>query len=187
MAQKKIIANTATSNDISATDFASIFNALIGDQSGILDYRNKLKLEIVNNNTVRLLDGVYSLKGYILYVEEDTNIPLTIESGTLGMNRIDAVVATYHKNGKGDGDDLLEFEVVRGEPSSGTANVPKVVTGDINATALKHQEIIYLVEIQGTSIKKLTSLNNVFKNIDEMNKEIAYLMSQSLRGTVVTY
>lgn len=184
MAEKGIIKNSTTANEISATDFASIFNALIGDQSGILDYRNKLKLEIVNNNTVRLLDGVYSLKGFIHYVEEDTNVPLTIESGTLGMNRIDAVVSTYHKNGKGEGDDLLQFEVVRGEPVSGTPSIPVVENGDVNASGTKRQEILYTVEIVGTTITKVNCLAPIIQNISDLQDMTKYLSSMDVGGII---
>lgn len=185
MGQKKIIANSIAANEISATDFASIFNALIGDQSGILDYRNKLKLEIVNNNTVRLLDGVYSLKGFILYVEESTNTNLTIESGTLGMNRTDAVVATYHKNGKGDGDDLLVFEIVRGEPTTGTPTVPIIDTSDVNAAGTKRQEILHTVEIVGTTITKVNCIAPIVQNISDLQENVDYLMEMDMGGEIV--
>lgn len=185
MAQKGIIKDTVASNQIGSTDFASIFNALLGNISGILNYRNKLEAQIVNDNLIRLKDGVFSLNGHILYVEEETTIDLNIESGTLGMNRIDAIVATYQKNGVNTGTDRLAFEVVRGEPTSGTPSVPELVSGDINATAMKHQELIYLVKIQGSSITSVELNADTFENIFDMKQQVDNAVLDFFGGELV--
>ena len=64
MAQKGIIKNT-TMADISASNFASIFNGLFG-KSGILTAFNNLACTKLTDNSVQLDSGVYSLKGFLL-------------------------------------------------------------------------------------------------------------------------
>lgn len=184
MAQKGIVKNSIGTEDIQATDFASIFNALIGGVSGVLTYGNSLKASIVNDNTIRLLDGVFSLKGFILYVEESTNIDLSIDSGTLGMNRMDAIVATYQKNIIGQESDVLIFEVIKGTPVAGTPVLPVLTTGDINASALKHQEAVFSVQIDGTKISKVTQIAKPIRSVKNMTDDLSYLMSMDVGGTI---
>lgn len=112
MAQKGIIKNSLTEGYVDATDFADIFQALLGE-NGILDYKEKLAMSQVDINTIRIKSGVYNLNGRLIKV--DNYIDLSITNGTLGSNRIDYVIVEFVKNGNGIGEDLLHFKILRGE------------------------------------------------------------------------
>lgn len=150
MAQKGIVKNTVAASQVSAGDFAAIFNAMHG--SGIVEYRNNLTTTKVNDNTIRMQSGMYSLSGFMLHIEAGTTVDLTVDSGTLGMSRIDLLVATYQKNGVSEGTDILCFEIIKGTPAATNPVAPTIIQGDINASDPKRQEIIYQLSIVNTTL-----------------------------------
>ena len=169
MGTKAVLINTPKNTVQSdAHDWASIFNSIIGDVSGVLDYGKKLELKKINDNTVQLQDGVYSMQGHIIKVDKNTTQNLTITSGTLGMNRLDAVVVEYEKAADPKENDTFEFKVIRGTPvnEGGSSPVlPQLVKQDLLAGGSKRQELLYSVLVESTEIKELKNNSNEISNI----------------------
>jgi hypothetical protein len=170
LGQKGIIKNSVTA-DVSAEKMAAVFHAFYG-KSGIMDAFNDLACTKINDNSVQLDSGVYSLKGFVLEVEPGTTITLTIDSGTAGQNRNDLIVAELVKNGGGVGIDVLQFKVVKGTSTSGTAVDPTLTQQDVNSTGVTRQEALYRVKVIGVTITAIERVASVIDNFDTLDAKM---------------
>lgn len=166
MGQKGIIKNTTTA-DISAENLAAIFHAIIG-KSGIVKGFNDLTCTKISDNSVQLASGVYSLKGFMLHVEAGTAISLTVDSGTAGQNRNDLLVAELVKNGGGTDIDTLQFKIVKGTSTSGTAVDPTLTQQDVNATGTTRQEALYRIKLAGVTLGPIEQVAEIIEGADAL-------------------
>lgn len=166
MAQKGIIKNT-TAAEISAENLAAVFHAIVG-KSGIVKGFNDLACTKLTDNSVQLDSGVYSLKGFMLHVEAGTAITLTVDSGTAGQNRNDLVVAELVKNGGGTGIDTLQFKIVKGTSTSGTAVDPTLTQQDVNATGTTRQEALYRIKLAGITLGPIETVAEIIEGADAL-------------------
>lgn len=144
MGQKGIILNTKEEGYIDAKDFASFLSAMNGS-SGVLNYKENLRITRLNDNKVRIASGIYCLNGRMIQV--DNYIDLAVESGTLGMNRIDLVVAEFIQNGKDEGTDVLHLRILKGTPSSNLPSAPAL----INSETIWHEKL-YELKLSNTTL-----------------------------------
>lgn len=163
MSQKGIIKNS-TSSDCGASELASLFKGILGS-SGILDTYSNLVCTKVNDNSVRLADGVYNLSGYLLQVSKNSTIDLVIDSGTAGQNRRDIVIAEFVRDGGGVGSDTLVFRVVKGVSTSGQPVDPALTQQDINAIGVTRQEALYRINIVGVAITTIDLMSTIFGSV----------------------
>jgi hypothetical protein len=166
LAQKGIIKNT-TAAEISAENLAAVFHAIVG-KSGIVKGFNDLACTKVSDNSVQLASGVYSLKGFMLHVEAGTAITLTVDSGTAGQNRNDLLVAELVKNGGGTGIDTLQFKIVKGTSTSGTAVDPTLTQQDVNATGTTRQEALYRIKLAGVTLGPIEQMAEIIEGADAL-------------------
>lgn len=157
MAIKGVIKNSVTA-DISAEQFASLFESLYG-KNGICNIYEKLNCVKIDNNTVRLSSGVYNLSGYMLMVEKGTYEDFVIDSGTAGLKRNDLLIAEFVRNGLGTGIDVLTFRIVKGASVVGAASDPVLTAQDISADGTTRQEALYRIMIDGTNITSIVKLS----------------------------
>lgn len=150
---------------IFAEDDAQIHRALIGS-SGITLADNQLLCSIVNDNTIRLQSGLYSMQGYMLAVQSGTNQDFTIDSGSAGAYRHDLLVADFVRGG-GNVSDAFEFKIIKGtNATSAAAAVDPAITQDNLTTGGSHrQEILYRITISGTSISSITRIAPYIGNV----------------------
>ena len=183
MAQKGIIKNT-TAWSFGAAEFSSVIHSIFG-ASGILDVFNKLACTKINDNTVRLDSGMFSVSGYLVRVDPGTTESFTIVSGTTGYNRNDLVVAEFVRNGGGAGEDTGIFKIIAGTPTTGTAADPALTREDVNGSGTTRQEALYRVSIVGTAITAITMLTKDFAYI---SKAVQYMQgSGTLTAGVSSY
>ena len=156
--------DTATPH-IYAEDDAQIHRALIGS-SGITLADNQLACTKVNDNTVRLASGLYSMQGYMLSVQPGTTQDLTIDSGSAGAYRHDLVVADFVRGG-GDTADAFEFKVVKGTnaTSAGAAADPSITQDNLITGGSHRQEIVFRVLISGTEISSIERVAPYIGNV----------------------
>lgn len=150
---------------IYAEDDAQIHRALIGS-SGITLADNQLLCSIVNDNTIRLQSGLYSMQGYMLAVQSGTTQDFTIDSGSAGAYRHDLLVADFVRGG-GSVADAFEFKVIKGtNATSAAAAVDPAITQDNLTTGGSHrQEILYRIIISGTEISSITRVAPYIGNV----------------------
>lgn len=91
---------------------------------------------IINNNTVRVLDGDLLMYGRYIRIDKSTHEDLTITTGTAGKKRIDLIVMTYEKDSD-TGTETAYLEVVKGQAATGTPTEPEIINGNILSGATK--------------------------------------------------
>lgn len=149
------------SEHIKSADQGSFNAAFFGAGQFVMEIGNQFEGSIINNNTVRILDGDLLMYGRHVRIEPNTYEDLTVTTGTAGKNRIDLVCMTYEKN-TSDGTEKAYLQVVKGTETEGTAAEPAYVDGNILNGATKNQMPLYKLQIQGVVLKSITQ---VFKTI----------------------
>lgn len=167
MGQKAITIYTpsGTTPHIYAEDDAQVHRALIGG-SGITLADNLLACAKVNNNTVRLASGMYSIQGYLIAVQGGTTADLTVDSGSAGAYRHDLLVADFTRGG-GDTADTLVFRIVKGTnaTSAGAAADPTLTQNDLTSGGSRRQEALYRLIINGTTLVTIERVANYIGNV----------------------
>jgi len=150
---------------IYAEDDAQIHRALIGS-SGITLADNQLACTIVNDNTVRLASGLYSMQGYMISVQPGTTQDLTIDSGSAGAYRHDLIVADFVRGG-GAVADAFTFMVIKGtNATSASGAADPTLTRDNLITGGSHrQEALFRVIISGTEISGVERIAPYIGNV----------------------
>lgn len=156
--------DTATPH-IYAEDDAQIYRSLIGS-SGITLADNQLACTIVNDNTVRLASGLYSMQGYMLAVQSGTSQDLTVDSGSAGAYRHDLIVADFVRGGGNDADQY-EFKIVKGANATSAAAAldPAITQDDLTQGGSHRQEIVYRLIINGTEIAEAQKVAPFIGNV----------------------
>lgn len=150
---------------IYAEDDAQIHRALIGS-SGITLSDNHLACTVVNDNTVRLASGLYSMQGYMLAVQAGTTQDLTVDSGSAGAYRHDLVVADFVRGG-GAVADTFVFKIVKGTnaTSAGSAVDPALTADDLRTGGSHRQEALYRLIINGTELSEVQQIAPFIGNV----------------------
>jgi len=152
-----------------AEDDAQLHRALLGG-SGITFADDQLACTVVNNNTVRLAAGAYTMQGYIIVVQGGTVADLTVDSGSAGAYRHDLVVADFIRGG-GAVADQFTFHVVKGTNAASAQNAedPALIQDDLTAGGSQRQEALYRLIINETAI---VGVERIAQLITQMNAEI---------------
>lgn len=167
MGQKAITIYTPPTSDahIYAEDEAQLNRARFGG-SGITQADNLLACVIVNNNTVRLSSGQYSMQGYMIAVTGGTTEDLTVESGVAGAYRHDLVIAEFVRGG-GDVADQFMFKVIKGTEAAteSEAQDPALTQEDLTTGGSRRQEALYRLTINGESLTGVARVANYVGNV----------------------
>lgn len=159
--QTHLVTGYKGSEHIKSADQGSFNAAFFGSGQFVMEMGNQFEGSIVNNNTVRILDGDILMYGRHIRIDPDTFEDLTIETGNAGKNRIDLVCMTYEKN-TSDGTEKAYLEVLKGSETEGTPSAPKYTDGNIITGAIKNQMPLYKLTINGVVLQDITPL---FKTI----------------------
>lgn len=159
--QTHLVTGYKGSEHIKSADQGSFNAAFFGSGQFVMEMGNQFEGSIVNNNTVRILDGDILMYGRHIRIDPDTFEDLTIETGNAGKNRIDLVCMTYEKN-TSDGTEKAYLEVLKGSETEGTPSAPEYTDGNIITGAIKNQMPLYKLNINGVVLQDITPL---FKTI----------------------
>jgi hypothetical protein len=178
MAQRPIHINLAVSDpkNIQAENDAAIISGIIGasaaSASGILAFGNRMEMSKVDNNSVRISDGVYANQGFCLQIP-DSEI-LTILSGSLGKMRIDLIVSEFRKGAERDSH---EIKIIQGELFDSDPVAPTLTVEDLHGAGAVRQEEIGRVILTGTDITSVARTAPVLKGLTEIAGSIGNLSS----------
>lgn len=146
---------------VTAADHGSMYAAIFGNGSYVLDRGNKLAASVISSNKVRIADGDIVLQGRHIRLNEGANIDLTIENGTQGYKRNDLIVARYTRNAS-TGIEEANLVVIKGAASTSTPADPAYNNGDI---LTDHAEVVdfplYRVPLDGITVGTLEQLFDV--------------------------
>lgn len=149
-----------------------------GSGDYVLNTGNKIKAELVTNNTVRIFDGVMVYGGIRDAVPINKYYDLTIDNGTQGKNRNDIIVRRYTKDDDSQKKARSVFVVVKGTPTTGTASDPAISLTDIRSGALTHDMPLHRVRIEGLNIVAVEPLFDVLMPMSDLQDELAELNSK---------
>ena len=151
-----------------------------GNKDYVLSVGNKMKAELITNNSVRVFDGVMVYGGLRDAVPVNKYYDMTIDNGAQGKNRNDIIVRRYTKEEGARGKASARFVVVKGTAVNGSAEDPKIEHADIRAGALTHDMPLHRVRIEGLNIvaveplfDMLTSMAEHQNMLSELNGKLA--------------
>lgn len=165
-----LVTGYAGSEHIKSEDQGSFNASFFGTGQFVMEAGNQLEASIIDNNTVRILDGDILMKGRHIRVNPDTYEDMIIENGTAGVNRCDLIVMEYSKVPE-TGIETATLKVLKGTAASGTASVPSYTDGDILTGAILNQMPLYKVLIEGVVLVDVVSLFDTiptFQTLAEM-------------------
>ena len=151
-----LITGYAGTEHITSADDGSFNAAFFGDGQNVMQIGNQFSASIINNNTVRILDGDGLMYGRHFRIPKNTYEDVTIKTGEAGKNRIDIICVEYSKNAN-SGIESTEIKVIEGTPAT-SAVQPTPTNGNILNGATLNQMPLYKVEVEDVVLKKVTKL-----------------------------
>nr|DAG62908.1 MAG TPA: Receptor Binding Protein sandwich domain, phage receptor [Caudoviricetes sp.] len=151
-----LITGYAGTEHITSADDGSFNAAFFGDGQNVMQIGNQFSASIIDNNTVRILDGDGLMYGRHFRIPKNTYEDVTIKTGEAGKNRIDIICVEYSKNAN-SGIESTEIKVIEGTPAT-SAVQPTPTNGNILNGATLNQMPLYKVEVEGVVLKKVTKL-----------------------------
>lgn len=161
---------------IYAEDDAAIYEAIVGGD-GVYDIGNKMEATVIDNNTVRISNGVLSVGGHLARIKYGDYQDMVIDNGESGKNRNDLIVANFSTTGP-RGVDTYTLKVIKGEAVSGEAADPVVADGNLYEGATERDLPLYRVRLEGISIVAVDVLYSMKNTMENMQKELAGLNSK---------
>lgn len=154
---------------IQSADHGSFNASFFGEGEFVMEAGNQCEASILDNNTVRVLDGDILMHGRHIRIPSNTYIDVTIQTGTAGVNRNDLIVMEYSKDA-GTGVETADLKVIHGVAAEGTASDPAYTSGDILAGATFNQMPMYRVKVEGvvlTAVEPMFSVIPTYKKLAE--------------------
>ena len=146
---------------ITAENHGFINAQILGNGNFIFDFGNNFNAVKLNDNSVEIKDGQGMFGGRHFEIEYGTTENVTIENGTLGLNRKDLIVARYSKDSEGI--ETIELAVKKGTAVSGNPEDPYYDTRTPYTGADGGEFPLWRVNIIDTTI---TSLEPVYDIVD---------------------
>lgn len=180
-----------TGQAVTSSNDGLLYSGFIGDGMYVLSSGSEFEVEVQSNNLIRMADGSALMQGRHIEIPASDSEYITINNGSQGMNRKDLVVFRYTKDVTGV--ESVNVVVIEGEETSGTAQVPDYIEGDILTGATLADMPLYVVELQGINITAVTpqfetigSHKNAVDKIAEHTTAIANLDSNlSKAGSIL--
>ena len=160
MALNLVTGRTGTAHVTS--DNARAFNSQVfGAGTYLIDYGAKFAPTIVDNNTVRIGNGMLIHQGTQMGIDIDSYEDVIIENGSSGYNRNDIIVMRYTKN-RDTQIESISLVVMKGTPSNTTPVDPTYTTTNIlDGTGLSTDVPICRVRLSSLTI---TSVDNLIES-----------------------
>lgn len=152
MSNMHLVTGYAGLPHVTAADMASLYAALFGHGSYVLDRGNRFAATVVTNNSISIASGDLLLQGRHVRIEDGTTVELTIESGTSGNKRSDLIVARYTRNSS-TGVEEVNLVVLKGTQTTGTPADPDYTPGNIiQDKALVADVPLYRIPLDGLTV-----------------------------------
>lgn len=160
MALNLVTGRTGTAHVTS--DNARAFNSQVfGTGTYLIDYGAKFAPTIVDNNTVRIGNGMLIHQGTQMGIDIDSYEDVIIENGSSGYNRNDLIVMRYTKK-RDTQIESISLVVMKGTPSNTTPVDPTYTTTNIlDGTGLSTDVPICRVRLSSLTI---TSVDNLIES-----------------------
>lgn len=167
-----LITGYAGTEHIKSADDGAFNAAFFGSDQYVMESGNQFEGSIIDNNTIRILDGDLLMYGRHTRIDSNTYEDLKIETGTAGKNRVDLICMTYEKNAS-NGVEKAYLQVVKGTETEGTAAIPAYTDGNILEGATFNQMPLYKVVMEGVVLKEITALFTVIPTYKTLAEKYA--------------
>lgn len=158
MTNMHLVTGYAGNPHVTAEDHASMFVAAIRSGQFVMATGSLFAATVIDNNNIQIADGELMMQGRHVKIDPGKTVNLAVESGVLGQQRVDYIVARYTRN-TDDGVEECNLVVLKGESVTGDPAAPEISTGDINGEkALVNDFPLYRVEISGLTLGTPTAL-----------------------------
>ena len=176
MSFKPITVNTPATDPahILAQDDAILYHGIIG-QDCVLDIGSKMEAVIIDNNTVRILDGAVMVQGHLGHIPHGEYEDLHIENGVAGQKRHDLIVARFKTTA---GIDTYELAVIKGVPGSSGVD-PDITVGNLSAGDMLREYPLYRVKIDGLLLASIERMHTVGSTIDILHQSLESHLAES--------
>lgn len=168
----EIVTGYQGKNHVTSNDIGGFQQGVVGVEDYVLGVGEKAKATLISNNSVRISDGELVMQGVHWRIKPGTYENVTINNGSQGMRRKDAIIARYRKN-SGTGVESIELAVLQGTPTYSTPTAPTPTTGNIRSGALKHEMILYVVELNGLNVVGVEPAFQVLMSMHEIKESLS--------------
>ena len=171
-----LITGYAGHEHIQSADEGAFNASIFGSKQYVIESKkdNCFAGTIIDNNTVRILDGEGLMHGRHFRINQNTYEDVTIKTGTAGKNRVDLICMTYEKD-EDDETEKVYLQVVKGEETVGKFIEPEYIKGNILEGDSFNQMPLYKVTIEGVALKKIEpvfekiqSYENLIESLPEL-------------------
>ena len=171
-----LITGYAGYSHIKSADEGSFNASFFGVGQYVMESGNQFEGSIIDNNTVRILDGDGLMYGRHFRIEPNVYEDMTITTGTAGKNRIDLICMTYEKNADDETENVY-LQVIKGAEAVGKPTVPEYINGNILEGASINQMPLYKVTVEGVVLSKIERL---FATVPSHEKIVTNLSNPNL-------
>lgn len=162
---------TVDGSNISASIDAYVHDYFI-DCEGVFKKGNDINYEIVNNNLIKLFDGLMLNKGRFIRIYPGTYEEVKIDNASPDVKRIDLIVIHFETDGVLE---TLDIRVIKGD-NDGT--YPKIIKGDIFNGDLVNQVALYAVHIDGIKDFNVEDLREFIPTPGDIKKGMSFYISE---------
>lgn len=177
----RIITGSTGNNHVTSDDDRQFNAAIFGADNVVLPQGKRFEATLVDNNTINIADGEVVMQGCHARLNTGTTEDVVIETGAIGKQRIDLIVARYQLD-TGTGFESVSLVVVKGVESTSNPAIPIINDN----TSLRDGDTIldfalYKVMIDGINIDSVipmfTPINYVMGILDTNAEQIAAINS----------
>lgn len=183
MIESEVIDARCGEPHVTPEQIADVNIGTYGSDNYVLSTGNKVKAELITNNSVRVYDGVMVYGGIRDAIPVNKYYDVAIDNGAQGKNRNDIIVRRYTKEEGSSGKASAVFAVVNGTATTGAAADPVIADTDIRAGALTHDMPLHRIRLEGLNIVAVEPLFNVLCNMAELQEKYDELNSNITNST----
>lgn len=164
---------------IIAEDDAAIYQSIFGED-GVFTIGDRMKATVINNNQVRVSNGVICVGGHIARTVYGDYSDMTIENGEISKNRNDIITAVFSTTGE-KGIDKFKIEVKKGTPGV-VAEDPELTKENLYEGGKLRELPLWRVKLEGINIIGVEQMFKIIHKIPDLEEMIESLNSKITNG-----
>lgn len=163
---------------IIAEDDAAIYQSIFGED-GVFTIGDRMKATVINNNQVRVSNGVICVGGHIARTVYGDYSDMTIENGEISKNRNDIITAVFSTTGE-KGIDKFKIEVKKGTPGV-VAEDPELTKENLYEGGKLRELPLWRVKLEGINIIGVEQMFKIIHKIPDLEEMIESLNGNSYK------
>lgn len=162
MSNMNIVTGTTGAPHVKSADMGALNAGIVSIDNIVLPTGQQFKAVMTSSTNLRIESGDLLINGRHARIEYGQYEDVAIEQGTVGLNRVDLVVAEYRKL---NGIESVFISVIQGDSASGNAETPSHIAGNIYQHDIRVQFPLYKIIISGINVTNVIPLFTISKSI----------------------